>query len=172
MWVEHRWTFIRRFFGVDFTQKLFIMVWNWIYAQHDIRGRKYYNLQDAFVHYMFGTEPILWFQTFKKETWVQYWDNSHRGLMNYDAMMALSKVVGIFGPTAAIFGREFEESLIREPDAVLMPAERIEQSIRTSAGALTKEMIIPVDEQGGNEQQESHEHDRGQSSTRWIARTT
>ena len=91
--------------------------------------------------------------------------------MDYDTMMALSKMVGIFGPTAAIFGREFEESLIREPDVVMMPVERIEQSIRTSAGASTKEMIIPVDEQGGNEQ-ESHEHDRGQSSTRWIARTT
>ena len=92
--------------------------------------------------------------------------------MDYDKMMALSKMVGIFGPTAAIFGREFEESLIREPNAVMMPVERIEQSIRTSAGALTKEMIIPVDAQGGNEQPESHEHERGQSSTRWIVRTT
>ena len=86
-------------------------------------------------------------------------------------MLGLSKTVGIFGPTAAIFGRDFEDSLIREPDAVMMPAERIEQSIRTS-GALTKEMIIPVDEQGGNEQHECHKHDRGQSSTRWYDRTT
>ena len=84
-------------------------------------------------------------------------------------MMALSKRVGIFGPAAAIFGRELEEFLIREPDAVMIPVERIEQSIRTSKGALTKEMIVPVDAQGGNE---SHEHEQGQSSTRWIVRTT
>ena len=133
--------------------------------------QKYHEIQDTFVRYVFGTEPILWFQSFKRETWVLNWDNSHRGFVDYKTMVGLCKAVGIFGPTAAIFGRDFEDSLIRDPSAFWIPAERVEQSIRTSGG-LTKEMIIPIDEQGGNEQHESHRHDRGQSITRWYDRTT
>ena len=146
------------------------MVWNWIYAQNDIRGNDYYKLQDAFVSYMFGSEPILWFRTFKADTWVLYWDGSHRGFVDYDTLIALSKMVGIFGPTAAIFGRGFEDFLINDPDAVTISKERMEQSIRNSTGALTKEMIDPVDAQGVIQKRESHE--RGQSSTKWVAKTT
>ena len=170
MWLEYRWVFVRRFYGSEFAQKLFIMVWNWIYALNDIRGTTYYELQDEFVRYVFGMEPIYWFRTFRASTSVIYWDNSLQGVVSYDTLQALSKMVGIFGPTAAVFGREFEDFLINEQEAVTISIERMEQSIRNSSGALSKAMIDSVDAQGVTQNRESHE--RGQSSTKWVAKTT
>ena len=119
---------------------------------------------------MFGSEPILWFRTFKADTWVLYWDNSHRGFVDYDTMVALSKKVGILGPTAAVFGREFEDFLINDPEARMISKERMEQSIRNSSGALSKAMIIPLDGQEVTQDQEGH--GRGQSSAKWVVKTT
>ena len=74
------------------------------------------------------------FRTFRASTSVIYWDNSLQGVVSYDTLQALSKMVGILGPTAAIFGREFEDFLINEQEAVTILKERMEQSIRIVRG--------------------------------------
>ena len=37
MWMEDRWTFVRRMLGDKFTQKLFIRCIIWIYVNNDIK---------------------------------------------------------------------------------------------------------------------------------------
>ena len=118
---------------------------------------------------------MVWFRSIKEDTWVVYWDNSHGGYVSHDVLHVLGKMVGILGPTAAIFGREFEDYLINRNGSVTISKERFEQSIRNSSVALWKEMIDPVgtrSQQGSYTGQNQESHERGQSSTKWIAKTT
>ena len=130
-----------------------------------IEGAVYYDLQDTFVRYVFATEPTSWFtKKFSTDTWVLWWDNSHRGFVDYDTMVALNKRIGVLGPTAAIFGREFEDYLINEDEAETISVERMERSIRHSLGALSKETINPAN-------QASYGRGQSSSSTSWKVKT-
>ena len=120
---------------------------------------------------------MVWFRSIKEDTWVVYWDNSHGGYVSHDVLHVLGKMVGILGPTAAIFGREFEDYLINEKKSVTISKERFAQSVRNSSGALSKYMIDPVgtpnrNKQGSYSGENQESHERGQSSTKWVAKTT
>ena len=80
-------------------------------------------------------------------------------------MVLLSKKVGVLGPTAGIFGREFEDYLITEDDAESISVERMERSIRHTFGCLSKEMIDPAN-------QASYGRGQSSSSTSWKVKTS
>ena len=109
----------------------------------------------------------------KEDTWILYWDDTVGGFISHDVLHALSKKVGILGPTAAIFGRDFEYFLASEKRLVWSPVEKLEQSIQNTKGTLNRDKINPT----GNsfrrprwnysgENQEWQE--RGQPSSEWM----
>ena len=88
-------------------------------------------------------DPTIFFKAMKDDTWIDYWDNMCGGFISQNTIHALSKKVGILGPTAAIFGRDFELFIVSEWRLCTCPVEKLEESIRNTSGTLSKECLDP-----------------------------
>ena len=174
MWLEDRWVLTRRIYGSELTQKLFIQCWNWIYAQNDINGNYFHQLQDAIVSQLFNQDPRSFFKTMKESTWIEYWDNTCGGFISQNTAHALSKKINILGPIAAIFGRDFELFIVTEYRLCTCPVEKLEESIQNTSGTLSKESLDQTPTGTSNwgqrwsyPDEDQKWHGRGQSSTEW-----
>ena len=104
----------------------------------------------------------------KEDTWIAYWDDMKTEFISHDILHALSKKVGILGPTAAIFGREFEHFLTTEQKIVTFPEERLERSIQNTTGTLRRDQVTPSGTLNWKQWWSySGENPSGQSSTEW-----
>ena len=56
VWLEDRWTFVRRMAGDELSQKLFYKVCTFIWTTNDIEGYEMQRHQDALIIAVFGYE--------------------------------------------------------------------------------------------------------------------
>ena len=56
MWLEDRWTFVRRMYGDEFTQKLFMRCLTWNLTNNDIKDFALRSRQDAVVIHVFQAD--------------------------------------------------------------------------------------------------------------------
>ena len=138
MWMEDRWVLLRRIYGSEFIQKLFMQCLTFIYGCNDIKGSYFHEIQDTIVTDLFNQDQRSFFDKINKNTWVHYWDDSCEGNISQNTAHYLSKKISIMGPTAAIFGREFEVFINEEYRLSACPMDKIEESINGSKGTLSK----------------------------------
>ena len=112
MWQEPRWIFLRRMFGDEFVQKLFMRCIQWTLVCNDIIKEPLYERQDAIVIHLFGENPKAWFSKYKEDTYMSTWDGRYWGYVLKARIQDLAKRVNIFGPIAGIFGRDLEHDLV------------------------------------------------------------
>ena len=130
---------MRRIYGSTFTQRLFIQCLSFIYELNQVRGSYFHAIQNAIVREIFNLDPKEFFPEMSKDTWVQYWDKSAEGYVTQNTLFHLSKRVNMMGPTAAIFGKDFELFMLEEDIFTTCPMEVLEDSIHTSRGTLNKQ---------------------------------
>ena len=123
----------------------------------------------------FAANRQLFFKAMKEDTWVKYWDGTKSGYVTDDTMYALSKMIRIFGPTAAVLGRDFDHYIVSEHKLSMVQVELLEYSIRNSSGTLKKEDFNPTMSRRANrssypDDRQSENSDRGQSSRVWRRR--
>ena len=70
MWQENRWTFLQRFFGDEFAQKLFMRCIQWTYVCNDIKDEALHVRQDAIVTHLFREDPKAWFRQYGQDTYM------------------------------------------------------------------------------------------------------
>ena len=138
MWLEDRWVFLRRMYGSELVQKLFMQCLTFIYGINDIKGAYFHDIQNTIVTELFGMDQRSFFDKINKKTWVQYWDNSCEGYITQTTAHYLSKKISVMGPTAAAFGRYFELFINEEYRLGACPIDKIEESISKSTGTLNK----------------------------------
>ena len=136
--MEDRWVFLRRMYGSELVQKLFMQCLTFIYGCNNIKGSYFHEIQNTIVTELFDEDQRSFFDKINKNTWVQYWDNSYEGYISQTAAHYLSKKISVMGPTAAIFGRDFELFINEEYRLGACPIDKIEASINGSTGALNK----------------------------------
>ena len=139
MWLEDRWILVRRIYGSVLTQKLFIQCLSFVYGLHQIRGAYFHAIQNAIVRELFDQDPREFFGQVNRDTWVQYWDGSFGGNLSQNTTHYLSSRINMMGPTAAIFGRDFELFMLEEYKFTMCPTEILEESIRSCWGTLNKQ---------------------------------
>ena len=139
MWLEDRWVLVRRIYGSAFTQKLFMQCLTFIYTLHQVRGPYFHAIQNAIVRELFDQDPREFFGKINKDTWVQYWDGSYCGNVSQNTAHYLSSRINMVGPTAAIFGRNFELFMLEEYKFAMCPVEVLENSIRACSGTLNRQ---------------------------------
>ena len=71
MWIEDRWVLLRRVYGSELTQKLFIQCLTFIYTVNNVKGSYFHAIQDTIVRELFDQEPRDFFEKINKDTWVQ-----------------------------------------------------------------------------------------------------
>ena len=136
MWLEDRWVFVRRVLGTEFTQKLFMMCLTFIYSVNDIKGDYFREIGDAIVTGLFEDIPREFFKKRDQATWVSFLDES--GYLTQDTAHQLSKKINMIGPTAALFGQEFELYMLDEEEFTSCPVDiftgyPVEQYLANSA---------------------------------------
>ena len=141
MWLEDRWVFIRRMYGDEFTQKLFMRCLTWNLGCNDIKDGALKERQDAVVIFLFREDPRGWFRKYPLDTYMEFWDGSCQGYVNQNMMFKLSKKVNILGPIAAIFGRDVELHISTHAGwfGSCIPVSTIERPIDSHFGTLCKE---------------------------------
>ena len=147
MWLEDRWVLVRRMYGSALTQKLFVQRLSFVYGLHQIRGQYFHALQNAVVRELFDQDPREFFGKINKDTWVQYYDGSCSGNLSQNTAHYLSSRINVMGPTAGIFGRDFELFMLEEEKFATCPHEVMEQSIQSCWGTLNRQVI---EQQGGS----------------------
>ena len=141
MWLEDRWVLVRRMYGSALTQKLFVQRLSFVYGLHQIRGQYFHALQNAVVRELFDQDPREFFGKINKDTWVQYYDGSCSGNLSQNTAHYLSSRTNMMGPTAGIFGRDFELFMLEEYKFAMCPMEVLEDSIHSCWGTLNKQAI-------------------------------
>ena len=112
-----------------------------IYTLNSIRGPYFKQIQDIIVRDIFGLDPKEFFPEMSKDTWVEYWDKSTEGYVSQKTLYHLSQRVNMMGPTAAIFGKDFELFMLEEEVFTTCPINVLEDSINTSKGTLNRQSI-------------------------------
>ena len=138
MWLEDRWVLLRRIYGSELVQKLFMHCLTFIYGCNDVKGQYFHEVQDVIVSQLFRQNPWYYFDDVKKDTWIHYWDGSCQGAISSVTAHTLVKQINISGPTAGVFGRNFELFLSEEYHIATCPVETIERSVNGQNGTLTK----------------------------------
>ena len=141
MWLEDRWTLVRRMYGDECTQKLFMRCFTWNLTNNDIKEFLLRSRQDCLVTHVFGQYPPDWFKKYSQDTWIEFWDGSCQGYISQTTLYHLSKKVNILGPIAAVFGRDLEYKICTHEGYYddCIPAEAIQQSIENHNGTLSKD---------------------------------
>ena len=121
MWLEDRWVFVRRVLGTEFVQKLFILCLTFIYTVNDIKGDYFHDVGDAIVTGVFNDIPHEFFKKRDQATWVSFLDAS--GYLSQDQAYQLSRKISMIGPTAALFGQEFELYMLDEEEFTTCPVD-------------------------------------------------
>ena len=121
MWLEDRWVFARRVLGTEFVQKLFIMCLTFIYTVNDIKGDYFHDVGDAIVTGVFNDIPHEFFKKRDQAIWVSFLDAS--GYLSQDQAYQLSRKISMIGPTAALFGQEFELYMLDEENFTTCPVD-------------------------------------------------
>ena len=163
MWLEDRWVFARRVYGSVFIQKLFIQCLTFIYGLNGVRGSYFHSIQNAIVREIFNLDPKEFFPEMNKSTWVEFWDKSCEGYVTQNTLHFLSKRVNMMGPTAAIFGKDFELFMLEEESFTTCPLDILQDSIHTSRGTLNKQSF----ERDYSQTWSRHNWQTSWSSTDW-----
>ena len=69
MWQEDRWVFLRRMYGSELVQKLFMQCLTFIYGINDIKGAYFHDIQNTIVTELFGMDQRSFFDKINKKTW-------------------------------------------------------------------------------------------------------
>ena len=139
MWQEPRWTFLRRMFGDEFVQRLFMRCIQWTLICNDIKGYQLYERQDAIVFHLFDQEPTKWFSKYKDDTYMATWDGRWYGYVSMAKIQELAKRVNIFGPIAGVFGRDLEHRIVTRQCVEQIAPMYIESSIINHPGSLHRD---------------------------------
>ena len=139
MWQEPRWIFLRRMFGDEFVQKLFMRCIQWTLVCNDIIKEPLYERQDAIVIHLFKENPKVRFAKYKDDTYMSTWDGRCWGDVSKARIQDLAKRVNIFGPIAGIFGRDLEHDLVTNHRTEKIPHMQIESSIDNHPGSLHRD---------------------------------
>ena len=143
MWLEDRWVLLRRIYGSELVQKIFMRCVNFVYKCNGVKGRYLEALQETIVSQLFRQNPRYYFNDEKKSPWVHYWDDSCQGEVSIFTIHSLVKQIGILGPIAAVFGRDFE-LYSEEFRITTCLVETIEKSVNSRNGTLSKKSFEKV----------------------------
>ena len=139
MWLEDRWVFARRIYGSAFVQKLFIQCLNFVYAVNNVQGAYFHAIQNSIVRELFDLDPKDFFMGINKPTWVRFWDQRCQGYISQNTAHYLTKRINVMGPTAAIFGKDFELFMLEEETFTTCPVDVLANSVYTCQGTLNKQ---------------------------------
>ena len=139
MWMEDRWIFARRIYGSELIQKIFMMCLNFIYGLNKIQGSYFHAIQNTIVRELFDRDPKDFFHGMNKSTWVRFWNQETKGYISQNTAHWMSKRINIMGPTAAIFGRDFELFILEESTFTTCPVVVLEKSLATCQGTLSEQ---------------------------------
>ena len=74
-----------------------------------------------------------------KSTWVRFWNQETSGYISQNTAHWISKRINIMGPTAAIFGRDFELFILEEETFTTCPVDILTNSVYTCQGTLNRQ---------------------------------
>ena len=69
MWMEDRWVLLRRIYGSELIQKLFMQCLTFIYGCNDTKGSYFHEIQDTIVTDLFDQDQRSFFDKINKNTW-------------------------------------------------------------------------------------------------------
>ena len=138
--------FSRRTFGDEFCQKVFYLVCTfiWLANKVEISLREY---QNALIEDVFGYWDAKGFiQTLKSPTEVMTFNGKNRGFISEAHMTFLVQQVGIFGPLAALFGRDIEQEIIKSTCWYSVKESLFQESIDNSKTAIGEASFMKHDD--------------------------
>ena len=139
MWQDHIWIFLRRIFGDEFVQKLFMRCIQWTHVCNDIKSEARYERHDEIVIHLYNESPTEWFRKYATEAYTSTWDGPYWGYASKSTIQELAKRVNVFGPIAGIFGRDLEYELVTKNRYDRIPPNIIETSVDNRPGSLNKD---------------------------------
>ena len=130
VWIEDRWLFCRRMVGDDVCQVLFYHLATFIWKQYEIYDESLNWYQTTLITKVFGIQNVADFYWRKNNPQhVPTWDGKTRILMDKDQLVSVHKEACIFGPMAALFGRELQQFLMTNPEAKLIKQRDFQHSV-------------------------------------------
>ena len=117
--------------GDELCQKLFYKVCAYIWTTNDIAmGEDIQHYQDAVITEIFGyTDKRDFIKTERQPTEVTTWDGKDRALASHSYLEKMVTEIGIFGPLAAVYGREIEQLLMGPNMPTLIPEKIFSESV-------------------------------------------
>ena len=142
VWLEDRWTFCRRMVGDDVCQVLFYHMATFIWKQNDLRGESLNRHQMTLVTKVFGILNVGEFMSrMSNPLLVPTWDGKTRVWMKQEQMVRVHKESCIFGPLAALFGREVQQLLMVNPNAKLILQTEFQHSVDSGRVSLSQKVV-------------------------------
>ena len=83
---------------------------------------------------IFDVNDFIWRKN--NDQWVPTWDNKIRVRMTKDQIISIHKESCILGPLAALFGRDFQQFLMKNPKAALIKQEEMQYSVDNGRRAI------------------------------------
>ena len=121
VWTEDRWIFVRRMAGDELCSVLFYKMATFIWRSNEIQGTEMREYQDALITHVFSyNDKDEFLPKVKSSIHVMTWDGRNRIMLDAEYIEKMFKEILLFGPLAAMYGREIEQYLIQNymPDLV------------------------------------------------------
>jgi len=155
--------------GDDFCQILFYHLATFIWKQHDIKGESLNRHQMTLITKVFGILNVGEFMQRKSNPQqVPTWDGKTRVWMDHDQLVRVQKEACIFGPLAALFGRELQQFLMVNPNAKLILQTDFQHSVDCGRVSISQQIVDKQDdaEMGIDDYQASQSSKRTRSPRR------
>ena len=169
VWTEDRWLFCRRMVGDDVCQILFYHLATFIWKQYEIDGEYLNWHQTTLITKVFGIQNVGEFIKRKATPQpVPTWDGKTRVWMDKDQLVNVHREACIFGPMAALFGRELQQFLMVNPDAKLISQNDFQHSVDCGRVSISQQIVDKQEdaEMGVEDDQASQSSKRTRSPRR------
>ena len=129
VWIDDVWMFCRRMVGDYVCQILFFYLATFIWKQYGIYGDQLRYHQKVLITKLFYGDPERFYERILNPLDVPTWDNQKRIWMYEQDIIAIHKEACLFGPIAALFGREVQQFLLVHPGDKLIKKDYFQYSV-------------------------------------------
>ena len=129
VWTDDRWMFCRRMVGDDVCQILFFYLATFVWKQYEIYGDQLRYYQKVLITKLFYGDAERFYERIVNPLQVPTWDNQTRIWMYEQDIIAVHKETCLFGPIAALFGREVQQFLLVSPGDKLIKKDYFQYSV-------------------------------------------
>ena len=114
VWTEDRWIFVRRMAGDELCSVLFFKMATFVWRSNEIAGMEMRAYQDALITHVFGyKDKDDFLPKVKSSLHVMTWDGRNRIMLESTYIDKMFEEILLFGPLAAMYGKEIEQILIQ-----------------------------------------------------------